>query len=338
MNFNKLRNIDEKYVVITSVIIVFIVVILLFLVILIIRGKNKTYTGNDGNTYTGGTGNTNEVPTQPELTVPQQIENNISSMPDSYDMRPKLLPLVLNQGSSGTCYCFGPVKTLENLYYIATGNPNYLSVQFVISCHSNAGNGVGGGSATRAMKSLQHGFTVPSYCVPFLEENSGENPNSTTSCSTIKNQYLTGQCTLDQLPKYSYDKVYTVTNSPIYTGKEHISGQTKQRYINRIKYALTKYNLVVAQMNVYRDLYNLTGKRASEIYKSNGKDYVGGHCIVIVGWFTDATSGENAWIVSNSWGRFYGVDGYFYISFDDEYCQIVNGTMCGTPLLSMSKN
>lgn len=46
-----------------------------------------------------------------------------------------------------------------------------------------------------------------------------------------------------------------------------------------------------------------------------------GHAVTLVGWGTDSEVGEY-WIVRNSWGKLWGVDGYIYIQMKDNICAV----------------
>jgi len=46
------------------------------------------------------------------------------------------------------------------------------------------------------------------------------------------------------------------------------------------------------------------------------------HCVQIVGWDTDSGSGTPYWIVRNSWGSDWGLDGYLYVERNADECGI----------------
>jgi hypothetical protein len=52
------------------------------------------------------------------------------------------------------------------------------------------------------------------------------------------------------------------------------------------------------------------------------------HCVVIVGWDDSMCGGNGAWIVKNSWGNYWGDEGFFYIKYGSagigQYSQIPN--------------
>jgi C1A family cysteine protease len=67
-------------------------------------------------------------------------------------------------------------------------------------------------------------------------------------------------------------------------------------------------------MEVYNDFYSYTGG----IYEYVSGAYLGGHGIVIVGYYDDGV--DKYWICKNSWGTFWGDNGYFNIRMGE--CQI----------------
>jgi cathepsin B len=85
---------------------------------------------------------------------------------------------------------------------------------------------------------------------------------------------------------------------------------------------------VVTGMKVYPDFY--TFDPTSTIYDWNGKDEsVGGHAVEIVGWGEDG--GTLYWIIKNSWGVDWGVDGYFRMVRGVNSCEIEENVMAVTP-------
>ena len=52
------------------------------------------------------------------------------------------------------------------------------------------------------------------------------------------------------------------------------------------------------------------------------------HSIAVVGWGTDPTSGDQYWVVRNSWGTYWGEQGFFRVPIGDETINLGVQTDC----------
>ena len=74
----------------------------------------------------------------------------------------------------------------------------------------------------------------------------------------------------------------------------------------------------------YNHSWNAYRKDTAAYYDARGKGD-GGHAVALVGWddaypagnFGTVPPGDGAWIVRNSWGKEFGEDGYFHVSYHD---------------------
>ena len=64
---------------------------------------------------------------------------------------------------------------------------------------------------------------------------------------------------------------------------------------------------------VYSDFYSYK----SGVYTHTYGQELGGHAVKIIGWGQTADGMTNYWIVANSWGTSWGMDGFFQIAFGE---------------------
>ncbi len=89
--------------------------------------------------------------------------------------------------------------------------------------------------------------------------------------------------------------------------------------INSIKQALLE-GPVWTSMETYNNLYDYVWG----CYNDGRDGFVGYHAVLIVGWDDSRCGGDGAWIIKNSWGRDWGIDGFGYIKYGA--CNIGSGS------------
>jgi len=79
--------------------------------------------------------------------------------------------------------------------------------------------------------------------------------------------------------------------------------------VNSIKNSLM-YGPLSTTFTVYDDFYGYRGG----CYEHADNEPLN-HAVIIIGWDDNMCDGEGAWIVKNSWGTNFGVDGFFYMKY-----------------------
>jgi len=80
--------------------------------------------------------------------------------------------------------------------------------------------------------------------------------------------------------------------------------------VDQIKTAIYEYGPVKTSLCAYTDLHYYTGG----CYEHDGHDPTN-HAVVLVGWDDDLCGGEGAWLIKNSWGTGWGIDGYGWLKY-----------------------
>lgn len=92
---------------------------------------------------------------------------------------------------------------------------------------------------------------------------------------------------------------------------------------------------VTAGYIMYPDFYTFDSK--NEIYSWDGMgDPVGGHAVEIVGWGEE--NGTKYWWIKNSWGKNWGIGGYFRMKRGVNECFLENNVVSAVPDFFYNKN
>lgn len=90
-----------------------------------------------------------------------------------------------------------------------------------------------------------------------------------------------------------------------------------------IKEAIYTSGPIETGFTVYQDFMSYK----SGVYKHTTGSYLGGHAVKIIGWGNE--NGDDYWLVANSWGTEWGLEGFFKIAFGQ--CGIDSDGISGTP-------
>jgi len=216
-------------------------------------------------------------------------------LPTSFDSRkqwPACTELFnpLNQGRCGSCWAFGATKSFSDRYCVQTnGTFNIeLSEQQLVSCNLDGEEGCAGGDPVTAMRYIAQYGLPTSTCVPYISGLNGTVPACASRCSN------------GSLMKLYYASILSL--------RWHVS-------ISGMMQSIMTSGPVEACFDVYQDF--TTYKSGVYVHKTG--PFLGGHCIILIGWGV-TQDGVEYWIAQNSWGRDWGLNGYFCIKKGFDEC------------------
>lgn len=116
---------------------------------------------------------------------------------------------------------------------------------------------------------------------------------------------------------YSANRIYTVAATKKYGGTEHC-----------IRSDIYKFGPISTAFIVYENFYTFDPRKMIYKWDRKGKK-LSGHAVVIDGWGED--NGTPFWWVRNSWGKEWGIDGYFKMARGIDECGIESNVVVGLP-------
>jgi len=221
---------------------------------------------------------------QADIPVPE------TTTPTSWDWRTKgAVSPVKNQGQCGSCWDFSATETTESVCFLAGYPMTLLSEQQVLQCDTTDYGCNGGYPWTAYQYVIKAGGYDTEAAYPYTAEG-GPSSNDcqfkkggVVACKTASWKYVgTG----GQKNNEANMQTFMAANSPL---SVCVDAETWMNY-------------------------------QSGVVKAKGCGTSIDHCVQAVGWTTD--SGTNAWIVRNSWGTDWGMQGYLYVQLGANACAI----------------
>lgn len=205
-----------------------------------------------------------------------------TDLPDAWDWRDYgAVTPVKNQGQCGSCWSFSATGAMEGAWAISTGRRLELSEQQIMDCSKLYGNfGCNGGLMDNAFEyAIDYGMCAED-AVPYTAEDG-------TCTSTVS------ECT--KLATFGY-----CMDVP----------ENDQLMLKRAVFSTP------VSVSIEADT------RTFQFYKSGVLDSSScgttlDHGVLAVGYGIDSVTGQEYWVVKNSWGEDWGQDGYVYIGRSD---------------------
>jgi C1A family cysteine protease len=208
---------------------------------------------------------------------------------DSVDWRDKgAVNAVQNQASCGSCWAFSACTTLESEHFIKTGNLLKFSEQQLVDCAGSYGNyGCNGGFQAGAFNYAAANYLMSETSYPYkgVDQSCRYNSGSTTGVKATSNKQVSPA-------------------KQIAAMKTAISAQPVSVLVEADRSSFQSYTSGI--MNSTSCGTNLD------------------HATAVVGYGTDSSSGQDYWIMRNSWGSWWGDNGYMKIATKEGngYCGV----------------
>lgn len=212
-------------------------------------------------------------------------------LPDAVDWRLKgIVSPVKNQGHCGSCWAFSTIAAMESHMTLAFNEHVILSEQQLLDCAQAFDNhGCNGG--------------LPSHAFEYIHYNHG----------------LMSEQDYPYLANQSAKCFFNPAKAEAFVGKiNNITAKDEQELTE----AVAMYGPVSIAYQVASDFKQYkNGVYDSTVCKSGPEDV--NHAVLAVGYGTDY-NGKPYWIVKNSWGTSWGMEGYFNIARGKNMCGLAD--------------
>ncbi|XP_074270341.1 actinidain-like [Silene latifolia] len=212
-------------------------------------------------------------------------QSNIASFVD-WRMRGAITP-IKNQGQCGSCWTFATVAAIESINQITTGQLISLSEQDILDCLDTSGNGgCNGGVMAEAFNFIAQGNHLPTeYEYPY--------------------QGGRGQC---MMPRGGEPGGVTISNWKYLLQANDFAS---------LKSALNAQPVAISIDSNSFDFDHYGGGIYDMPLRWNYND----HDLLLIGYGTDE-NGIDYWLLKNSWGIYWGEEGYMRLLMDEYQCPI----------------
>jgi cathepsin B len=232
-----------------------------------------------------------------ESRLPKRV-HDVMAVPASFDARtqwPNCIHPVRDQQQCGSCWAFGATEALSDRFCIQSGSKTnvILSPQELVSCDTTD-YGCGGGYLDNAWNYMKNTGVPTDACDPYVS-GGGDAPACPSKCKDGSAKKM-----------YKASSVYDLSGN-----------------VANIQTEVMKNGPVEVAFDVYEDFFNYK----SGVYTHKTGGLAGGHAVKLLGWGT--LSGVDYWLIANSWGTSWGMNGFFMIKRGTDECGIEDNVVAG---------
>ncbi len=296
----------------------------------------------------------------PKYHVPEDTKIVIPTNFNGKKVWGSLLSPVINQGKCGSCWAFATTACLADRFNIQSGGKLKinLSATKMLLCNWGSQNFnpelEGGKLINENVKNIQNGTcygntlydawkylflhgTFTEKCVPYNAVGvhrvgykgltNFADPSTVPFCSSVTG-IVGDMCAGSYYDEYLGEEI----GEPGRTYRAYtfysIAGGKKQNGDYNIMYNIFRWGPVTTGMMMYPNFYTFDAKK--DVYFWDGKGGpIGGHAICLVGWGEE--KGLKFWWARNTWGKEWGIQGYFRMKRGVNECQMEENVITGIP-------
>jgi len=228
---------------------------------------------------------------------------DVKKLPESVDWRTngRVTTAVKNQLHCGSCWAFATTACMESHVAIQTGTLFTLSVQELVSCMPNPNDCGGQGGCAGATAELGYDFIAKHGMVDEWTFGYQSGDGESVTC-TLMGNYSSNHLRGEQATKIK-GSVASVTG---------FSNLPTNDYDSLLTAVATMGPVVI---NVAATGWGLYSGGIYNDKKGRHRDL--NHAVVLEGYGTDEETGQDYWLVRNSWGPKWGEDGYIRLKRTD---------------------
>ena len=238
------------------------------------------------------------------------------AIPTSFDARQQWkhcssIGHIRNQGQCGSCWAFAAAESFADRLCIGGGDTNFTGgVEYVLDCDTND-QGCNGGYLDDAWEFLMKTGMPSETCVPYTHCDDPATPDCTPT------SFLDAIDVLDPAPAACPT---TCTDGSALKRQKAKSAYmvSKPGDVKGMQKEIVQNGPIEVAFFVYSDFQTYSSGIYHRTASSEGP--MGGHAVRILGWGTQ--SGEDYWLVANSWSPQWGEKGYFKIRRGVNECGI----------------